>query len=319
METNEPYDADAYDPFIDELLQYQFDYAVDGSVSNVILRNPNRTAEDLTAIVLNDDERRHLETFGYGHITHYFASPDTFNERTALLDDVVNGAGLTEWRNVILVLLVKGIWGIPVEQSAKDSIQKRKSAHRHTEEDIEAYKTLKKLNSLFQSESYFRSVNMDDLEATQPKQLILRKVTFTFRDHNNHSRGDERINIEQRPDVLNVVATAILRYFALMNESKFDIKEDFGLAHFSPFEHFNRSENPHFLFCFRMITFFDNYTNLRKTSGVSQNAQFRGYSKLMNAAGFMVNTDGGDFYAEEANLRKWYSKGRKISAILSGT
>jgi hypothetical protein len=319
MDENASYPEKTSEELIQYSLDIQFNYAIDGeplSINDIdsglhpsaIIPGENSNA--VIIIEIDNSDKLILQKFNLGHITHYASRENHYRERMKLLDSLGENVGLLNFRVAVLVMLVKSIWGIPKDKS---NVAKKKlidQRYNYFTKTLESYLQVQSIKRNLENEDYYRELGEGFFKNNG--DTILSRVTFEFQSLS--SGVVDRVKVSQFGSEINSIGRIILRYFELMEQSSQNIAIDFGLQHYNE-ESYKLSKNaPHFIFCYKFLTFLEESTNLNRANLGTAYAQNRIYNYLLEAARFKINLRNRTYkYAIEKHIQHYYDTGKILS------
>lgn len=315
METN--HDEDGYKgSIIESIMTYLGEYAIEGvSYKDIRLHengglNPENA--DFQLIVIDEATSENLKRFDLDYLIKYAVKNEIFFKHK----EVIKAVGLQDYELLVMILLCKGIWGIPQTIGQEKLLKKFQRRKELINREIEEYEKFVILHRILKSQhDYYKNLQTDPISKEVPKS-ILEKVSFTFRNETTPEKRKVTIVYESMDQYsMNPVLKMILKYVDLIEKNPEELYEDLGIESFDPL--FNRQwsnknvKKPHFSFCYNFIEFvISEFTKQQKKIILSEIYDI--YIALLRESGFKINTNLNVGDSEVSNIKKWYSTAKKV-------
>ena len=313
MKTN--YEPDGYKgSIIESIMTYFGEYAIEEVNYKDIRLLESGGLDKETAyfqlIVIDEATSENLKRFDLDHLIKYAVKDEIFLKHK----EVIEAVGLQDHELLVMILLCKGIWGIPqtsVQIKRLDKFQKSKSL---ISSDNEEFNKFVRLHQLLKDQyDFYNDFQANPLTNEVPKS-ILEKVSFTFRDE----ATKENVTIEYLSKdqySINPILKIILKYANTMKSNPNELYEDLGIEGFDLLFYKQRSErniiNPHHLFCYNFIELIKSEFTKKQKRVVLRDI-YGIYIALLRESGYKINTDLNVPGSEESNIKKWYSTAKKV-------
>lgn len=300
------------DPIVSLAADYGH-FAREGNISLWKIKEhfDNKEKNDVVVIKLKAASKKILNEFDLGHITHYAATEEAYKERLNIINksawSATNKFNSINHEEIILVLMVEGVWGLPTAktQSVFDQWKNLKS---RAEQNKGRAKDISRLYKLLNREDNFRLETRLFGDSDKKVNEILKKVIFEFSETTTNKKN--RISINWPNDDFNAIGYMVLE-FLRNKELREEFITQYSIYPVDPVWYKKIERKPHQLFCYRFISFLENHTKIRIPT-VSRLQQFKIFIDLLKAAGYVINTDPKIVGNEEANIKKWYNEGKEL-------